>query len=225
MDHASSRLRHRNSTSGQSRPTHVVSTESPEHHYSTRACQSSSACSTRSSSRRERLFRSCLAFRFQVDERQPDCVAGMIDRLVEGVAFGDATGQRRHNLRESAINEIKFQRSLTVRSTDMMMTLRVLTEGSGGRDSNPRQPAWKAGTLPTELPPQWPRKCTRPARAGTTGAFARRGRALTAAGRAGQSRPGVADFGVRTATARHFALSLVFHPDGARPLGARIGSG
>ncbi|MEA2529844.1 MAG: hypothetical protein QOG89_1488, partial [Thermomicrobiales bacterium] len=25
--------------------------------------------------------------------------------------------------------------------------------GSGGRDSNPRQPAWKAGTLPTELPP------------------------------------------------------------------------
>ena len=25
---------------------------------------------------------------------------------------------------------------------------------SGGRDSNSRQPAWKAGTLPTELPPQ-----------------------------------------------------------------------
>ena len=29
---------------------------------------------------------------------------------------------------------------------------------SGGRDSNPRQPAWKAGTLPTELPPRWARK-------------------------------------------------------------------
>src|SRR5919202_1590196 len=26
-------------------------------------------------------------------------------------------------------------------------------EGSGRRDSNPRQPAWKAGTLPTELLP------------------------------------------------------------------------
>ena len=26
--------------------------------------------------------------------------------------------------------------------------------GSGGRDSNPRQPAWEAGTLPTELPPR-----------------------------------------------------------------------
>ncbi len=25
---------------------------------------------------------------------------------------------------------------------------------SGRRDSNPRQPAWKAGTLPTELLPQ-----------------------------------------------------------------------
>src|SRR4051812_25679510 len=25
---------------------------------------------------------------------------------------------------------------------------------SGGRDSNPRQPAWEAGTLPTELPPR-----------------------------------------------------------------------
>ena len=28
-----------------------------------------------------------------------------------------------------------------------------LAPGSGGRDSNPRQPAWEAGTLPTELPP------------------------------------------------------------------------
>src|SRR5579883_1219302 len=31
---------------------------------------------------------------------------------------------------------------------------RRFTEKSGRRDSNPRQPAWKAGTLPTELLPQ-----------------------------------------------------------------------
>src|SRR5215218_6557456 len=29
-----------------------------------------------------------------------------------------------------------------------------LCDWSGGRDSNPRQPAWEAGTLPTELPPR-----------------------------------------------------------------------
>ncbi len=34
-----------------------------------------------------------------------------------------------------------------------MGKFQVLATWSGGRDSNSRQPAWKAGTLPTELPP------------------------------------------------------------------------
>ena len=41
--------------------------------------------------------------------------------------------------------------------TSRLAKSRMITgvfDWSGGRDSNPRQPAWKAGTLPTELPPR-----------------------------------------------------------------------
>ena len=39
--------------------------------------------------------------------------------------------------------------------------LKLLILWSGRRDSNPRQPAWKAGTLATELRPQlhYVKKC------------------------------------------------------------------
>jgi hypothetical protein len=96
------------------------------------------------------------------------CGAGFGRTCIETPVSQEATSETREAVFDSwqaltyAISggdwDTKHERPITARFARSRNRREVLPESSalwsGRRDSNPRRPAWKAGTLPTELLPQ-----------------------------------------------------------------------